>query len=172
MDQRHREFIPRDDIYLFNIGEAQQAWRCFGCRWIEELKEFGVDFTMVERNVLLKTVDRNWIDHIDAMDQLRKGISLRAYGQVDPVISYKKEGYDMFDEMIERIQRTTISILLKVKIQVQAAPPAPVQPAPAPAQPAQPASPAPARPANPAPVYRRQMPEPLSNMSSSQNKND
>ena len=40
MDQRHREFIPRDDIYLFNIGEAQQAWRCFGCHWIEELKEF------------------------------------------------------------------------------------------------------------------------------------
>ena len=139
---------------------------------IEELKEIGVDFSLIERNVLLKTVDRNWIDHIDAMDQLRKGISLRAYGQVDPVISYKKEGYDMFDEMIERIQRTTISVLLKVKIQVQAAPPAPVQPAPAPAQPAQPASPAPARPANPAPVYRRQMPEPLSNMSSSQNKKD
>ena len=130
---------------------------------IEELKELGVDFSLVERNVLLKTVDRNWIDHIDAMDQLRKGISLRAYGQVDPVIAYKKEGFDMFDEMIERIQRTTISILLKVKIQVQPAPTVPVSPAPAPA---------PARPASPAPVYRRQMPEPLSNMSSSNQKKD
>ena len=70
---------------------------------IEELKEMGVDFHDVERRVLLMTVDRNWIDHIDAMDQLRKGIGLRAYGQVDPVISYKKEGFDMFDEMVERI---------------------------------------------------------------------
>ncbi len=122
---------------------------------IEELKELGVDFSLIERNILLKTVDRNWIDHIDAMDQLRKGISLRAFGQVDPVISYKKEGFDMFDEMIERIQRTTISILLKVKIQIQPAQPAP-QPTPV----------KPVRPAPAAPTYRRQMPEPLSNMSS------
>ncbi len=125
---------------------------------IAELKEMGVDFSMVERNVLLKTVDRNWIDHIDAMDQLRKGISLRAYGQVDPVISYKKEGYDMFEEMIARIQRTTISILLKVKLQIQPAPaPAPQQRAPQPA------------PAAPAKTYKRQMPAPLSSMSSFKN---
>ncbi len=121
---------------------------------IAELKELGVDFSLIERNVLLKTVDRNWIDHIDAMDQLRKGIGLRAYGQVDPVISYKKEGYDMFEEMIERIQRTTISILLKVKIQLQ---PAPVQQTAKPA-----AAPAPA----PSRVFKRQMPSPLSSMSS------
>ena len=143
---------------------------------IEELKAFGVDFSLIERNVLLKTVDRNWIDHIDAMDQLRKGISLRAYGQVDPVISYKKEGYDMFDEMIARIQRTTISILLKVKIQMQPAPTAPSAPA-APAAPATPtAAPAPApeqvKTEAPKPTYRRQMPEPLSNMSSSNVKKD
>ncbi len=127
---------------------------------IAELKEMGIDFSLIERNVLLKTVDRNWIDHIDAMDQLRKGISLRAYGQVDPIISYKKEGFDMFEEMVARIQRTTISILLKVKLQIQPAPaPQPAQPAPAAAQPA----PAPAK------VYKRQMPEPLSNMSSFKN---
>ncbi len=125
---------------------------------IEELKAMGVDFSLIERNVLLKTVDRNWIDHIDAMDQLRKGISLRAYGQVDPIISYKKEGFDMFDEMIERIQRTTISVLLKVRIQIQPAQPAP-QPAPAPAQSAPQAAPA-------AKTYRRLMPSPLSSMSS------
>ncbi len=94
---------------------------------IAELKEQGVDFSNVERRVLLMTVDRNWIDHIDAMDQLRKGISLRAFGQVDPIISYKKEGYDMFDEMVARIQRTTISILLKVKVEIR---PAPVMTAP------------------------------------------
>ncbi len=126
---------------------------------IEELKEMGVDFSLIERNVLLKTVDRNWIDHIDAMDQLRKGISLRAYGQVDPIISYKQEGYDMFEEMIARIQRTTISVLLKVRIQIQ--------PAPAPVAPAAPVAPsAPAAPSS-APKYRRLMPTPLSDMSSS-----
>ncbi len=124
---------------------------------IAELKEMGVDFSMIERNVLLKTVDRNWIDHIDAMDQLRKGISLRAYGQVDPVISYKQEGYEMFDDMIHRIQRSTIGVLLKVKIQIQ---PAPIQVQKA-------ASARPAQPAQPAPrTYKRQMPEPLSNMAS------
>ncbi len=137
---------------------------------IEGLKEMGVDFHTVERRVLLMTVDRNWIDHIDAMDQLRKGISLRAFGQVDPVISYKKEGFDMFDEMIERIQRTTISTLLKVKVEVRPAP----APAPTPvaaqntnaapmAQTNAQNAPAQERAARP---FRRQMPAPLSSMSS------
>ena len=129
-------------------------------RKIAELKEVGVDFSQIERRVLLMTVDRNWIDHIDAMDQLRKGISLRAYGQVDPVISYKQEGFDMFDEMIERIQRTTISTLLKVKIELRPAPsaqPAPTQNAGANGAPAQ---------AAPQRKFKRQMPTSLSNMSS------
>ncbi len=64
----------------------------------------------------MRSVDRNWIDHIDAMDQLRKGIGLRGYAQQDPVISYKQEGYEMFEEMIDRIQTTTISRLLKGRI--------------------------------------------------------
>jgi hypothetical protein len=74
------------------------------------------DYHQVERNELLRAVDKNWIDHIDAMDQLRKGIGLRGYAQQDPVIAYKQEGHDMFEEMIERIQTTTISRLLKGKI--------------------------------------------------------
>ena len=130
---------------------------------IEELKEMGVDFYAMERRVLLMNVDRNWIDHIDAMDQLRKGISLRAYGQVDPIISYKKEGYDMFDEMIARIQRMTISVLLKAKIEVRTAPQA--KPAePANARPAQTLPNNPARPA--ARPFRRQMPTPITQMTS------
>ena len=76
-----------------------------------------VDYHQIERNELLMAVDRNWIDHIDAMDQLRKGIGLRGYAQQDPVIAYKQEGFDMFDEMIDRIQTTTISRLLKGRIQ-------------------------------------------------------
>ena len=136
---------------------------------IEELKEMGIDFGAVERRVLLMTVDRNWIDHIDAMDQLRKGISLRAYGQVDPIISYKQEGFDMFDEMIARIQRTTISTLLKVKVEARPAPVQRVNAAPmaasngASAQPAQPTQPK--QTAAPRP-FRRQMPEPITNMTS------
>ena len=127
---------------------------------IEELKALGVDFHNAERQVLLMTVDRNWIDHIDAMDQLRKGIGLRAYGQVDPVIAYKKEGFDMFDEMVERIQRTTISVLLKVKVEMRPAQPTqPTRPAPAPTQTAQQTARKP---------LRRQMPVPLSAMSSNQ----
>ena len=75
-----------------------------------------VDYHQIERNELLRAVDRNWIDHIDAMDQLRKGIGLRGYAQQDPVIAYKQEGYEMFTEMIERVQTTTITRLLKGKI--------------------------------------------------------
>ena len=126
---------------------------------IEELKELGVDFYSVERRVLLMTVDRNWIDHIDAMDQLRKGISLRAYGQVDPVISYKQEGSAMFEELVERIQRTTVSVLLKVRIEGRPTP----APAPAPAPAAMPAAAPAATPAASAPAptrtFRRQMPD-------------
>ena len=75
-----------------------------------------VDFYQIERDELLRAVDRYWIDHIDAMDQLRKGIGLRGYAQQDPVIAYKEEGHEMFDEMIERIQTTTITRLLKGRI--------------------------------------------------------
>ena len=132
---------------------------------IERYKEIGFDFSLVERQILLGTVDSNWIDHIDAMDQLRKGISLRAYGQVDPIISYKKEGFEMFDEMIARIQRTVISRLLKVEIRFTEAP------QPAPAKAATPAqtpknTQAPAQAAAPARVFRRQMPTPMTQMSS------
>ncbi len=132
---------------------------------IADLKEIGVDFSQIERRVLLMTVDRNWIDHIDAMDQLRKGISLRAFGHVDPIISYKKEGFDMFDEMVERIQRTTISTLLKVRVEVRAQP-APTASAPAPAQNGNAPAPSARRP------FRRQMPSPLSSMSSQQKNNN
>ncbi|MDE7439887.1 MAG: hypothetical protein K2N23_05225, partial [Clostridia bacterium] len=88
-----------------------------------------VDYYQIERNELLRAVDRNWIDHIDAMDQLRKGIGLRGYAQQDPVIAYKQEGYDMFMEMINRIQTTTISRLLKGRI-VRVQPGRPMPPRP------------------------------------------
>lgn len=89
---------------------------------VEFKEEYNIDYKDLERRILLQNVDKNWIDHIDAMDQLRKGIGLRAYGQTDPVIAYKQEGFEMFDEMVGRIQRTTITILLKIKVEVKGAP--------------------------------------------------
>ena len=70
-----------------------------------------------ERVITLKVVDRKWMDHIDAMDQLRQGIGLRAYGQRDPVLEYQSEGYEMFQEMISSIQEEVVSLLYHVRVQ-------------------------------------------------------
>lgn len=78
-------------------------------------EEFGYDtFREVERIVLLKTVDTLWMDHIDAMDQLRQGIGLRAMGNEDPVRAYQIEGFDMFEELIETIKTDTVKMLFRV----------------------------------------------------------
>ena len=61
-----------------------------------------------ERVALLGAVDRRWMDHIDAMTELRDGIGLRAYGQKNPIVEYKREGYDMFEEMVHLIQEDTL----------------------------------------------------------------
>ncbi len=84
---------------------------------IARYKEEGIDFYEIEKIVLLKNIDNKWIDHIDAMDQLRKGISLRSYGQVDPVLEYKKEGYEMFEDLTASIQEDTATLLLKAELQ-------------------------------------------------------
>ena len=68
-----------------------------------------------ERNVLLRTIDLKWMDHIDDMDQLRQGIGLQAYAQKDPLVEYKMAGYDMFDDLIASIQETTVRILFYTK---------------------------------------------------------
>ncbi len=70
----------------------------------------------LERVVILKVVDQKWMDHIDAMDQLRQGIGLRAYGQRDPVIEYKFEGYEMFEAMVNSIQEDVLKILFHAKV--------------------------------------------------------
>ena len=70
----------------------------------------------LERVILLRVVDEYWMDHIDAMSELRQGIGLRAYGQSDPVVEYKREGYDMFEEMIAAIQEETLRRLYSARI--------------------------------------------------------
>ncbi len=120
-------FVTREKLEKWDYETAiqkisQKTEKCYEEKIANIQAQAPIDFSDVERRFLLRVVDSNWIDHIDAMDQLRKGIGLRAYGQTDPVISYKQEGFAMFDEMVERIQERTIAMLLKVQLQVQERP--------------------------------------------------
>ncbi|MDO4199989.1 MAG: preprotein translocase subunit SecA [Clostridia bacterium] len=73
----------------------------------------------LERVVLLSNVDEQWMDHIDAMEELKRGINLRAYGQRDPIVEYRVEGFEMFDAMIEAIKENTVRVLLSFKINME-----------------------------------------------------
>ncbi|MCQ2478275.1 MAG: SEC-C domain-containing protein, partial [Clostridia bacterium] len=80
-------------------------------------KEFGFDLMReIERVMLLRSVDTNWMDHIDSMDQLRQGIGLRAYGQHDPVVEYRNESYDMFSAMTDTIREQTAKLVMTVHV--------------------------------------------------------
>ena len=74
-------------------------------------------FREIERVVLLRVIDRKWMDHIDDMAQLRQGIGLQAYGQKDPIVEYKMAGFDMFDDMISAIQEDTVRLLYHVQVE-------------------------------------------------------
>ena len=76
----------------------------------EQLREF-------ERIILLRVIDRKWMDHIDDMDQLRQGIGLQAYGQRDPLVEYRVSGFDMFDEMTAGIKEETVKVLMHIQVQ-------------------------------------------------------
>ncbi len=71
----------------------------------------------IERVIILKVTDRRWMDHIDDMDQLRQGIGLQAFGQRDPVVEYRLQGYDMFNDMTESIREETVKMLMHVRIE-------------------------------------------------------
>lgn len=84
-------------------------------KYLEKEEDFGEEkFREIERVALLQNVDQKWMDHIDAMDQLRKGIGLRAVGQTDPVRAYAEEGFDMFEAMNESIKEDTVKMLYHV----------------------------------------------------------
>ncbi len=86
-------------------------------------EEYGSDVMReLERVVLLKVVDTKWMAHIDDMNELKKGIGLRAYGQQNPVVEYRYEGFEMFDAMVASIQEDTVRMLLTVKLQKNQAP--------------------------------------------------
>ena len=86
-----------------------------------EISAAGADIREIERIVLLRSVDSHWMDHIDAMDQLKQGIGLRAYAQSDPVNAYTSEGFDMFDAMVAEIRDETVRVMYRVQVK---APPA------------------------------------------------
>lgn len=83
----------------------------------ERLKEIG-EQTMkeLEKAIMLRVVDSKWMDHLDAMDALKEGINLRAYGQKNPLVEYKFEAYEMFEEMIESIKRTVVTFLYHIQV--------------------------------------------------------
>ncbi len=100
---------PKDVVEML-YGRAQQILAA-------REAEYGAPIMReLERVVLLKNVDRLWMDHIDAMEELKRGIGLRAYAQRDPVVEYRIEGYDMFEEMIHEIRDDTARMILSVRI--------------------------------------------------------
>ncbi|WP_455104119.1 preprotein translocase subunit SecA [Peptostreptococcus sp.] len=121
----YRKYLPGGVIDYLNFAEmtSSEALEATYERLLAlytEKEEFIGSERMreVERVILLQSVDNHWIDHIDAMDQLRQGIGLRAIGQIDPVIAYKMEGFDMFDEMNKLIREDTVSYLFNIQIEV------------------------------------------------------
>ena len=88
----------------------------------KEFSEHEIDMREVERVMLLRSVDERWMDHIDAMDQLRQGIGLRAMGSKDPVVEYRNEGFDMFDEMVAQIRDDTARRIYHTVLRTNAQP--------------------------------------------------
>jgi len=95
---------------------------------IAEIKKLGLDFSIVERDMLLRVVDKFWTDHIDSMNTLRNEIGVMAYGQKDPIVAYKQQGFEMFDNMISEIREYTASALFKSKIRINVVPSQPKGP--------------------------------------------
>lgn len=122
-----RSIIPVKKIKL----SEEQVKHITKAELIQQLKEEAVkvyeakeaefpdqdNIREVERVILLKVIDRKWMDHIDDMDQLRQGIGLQAYGQRDPVVEYKFAGFDMFDAMIDAITEETVKALTHIQIE-------------------------------------------------------
>ena len=100
--------MSRDDIAQTLLEKAE-------ARYEAQRQLFGESFEEIERVVLLRNVDTLWMDHIDAMEELKRGIGLRGYAQQDPVVAYRLEGVEMFDQMIEGIKENTVKMLLTIR---------------------------------------------------------
>jgi len=127
LDYYHKVFLPKnltlfkkEDIEKLNHKNAIEIIKSTSNELYSlkeaEIETAGQSMRDIERILLLRVVDQKWMAHIDAMDQLRQGIGLRAYGHRDPIVEYRREGFDMFEEMIHEIQDDTVSMIFHVKI--------------------------------------------------------
>lgn len=126
-DYFYKIFLPRGEK-LFKPDEIEDLTQAKAKKKIldlahhyyklkeEEITRGGQSMREIERILLLRAVDQKWMAHIDAMDQLRQGIGLRALGQRDPIIEFRREGFDMFEEMIREIQQDTLMMIYHVKL--------------------------------------------------------
>lgn len=109
------EDLSREDIIDKAESMAENRYE----QRTEDLKKVGVDIRDIERFAMLRSVDRHWMDHIDAMDQLKQGISLRSMAQRDPLQEFTMESYDMFEEMNRCIQEDTVRLAFNIAVNVQ-----------------------------------------------------
>ncbi len=123
---KETNFITQDKLEKWDYGFlvekcVEKTIECYEAK-IAAAKEMGVDFSVFERDILLMVVDKYWVSHIDAMDKLKRGISLRSYANEDPIHAYKKEGMEMYEEMTMSIQEETVRILLNANVTVEQRP--------------------------------------------------
>ncbi len=116
-------WLTTEDDFADGIDDRDEAREMLTKRGEERYaareEELGELMPLLERKVLLDNVDAKWMDHLDAMDELKRGIGLRAYGQKDPVVAFRFESYDMFDDMTAQIRHDTIRMLLTVKVKTE-----------------------------------------------------
>ena len=139
--KQEREDLRKEDVEKFLQDRVMELYNA------KEAEVSPQIMRELERVILLTNVDNKWMNHIDAMDELKKGIGLRSMGQKDPVVEYRFEGFAMFDEMIASIREDTVRMLLTVKVRVEVQQPAgeaPKEaPKPTPVMPAMPSTPTP-----------------------------
>ncbi len=111
-------FDTPEDLANTSANEVAEKLKAMAHKTYEEREnEFGSDIMrQIERAMLLRSVDTNWMDHIDNMDDLRQGIGLRAYGQHDPIVAYRNESYDMFSAMTDAIREQTAKLVMTVRV--------------------------------------------------------
>ena len=117
-----KDNVTVEEIQGKNADEVAQycSDRIF-TQYDEKIKDVRDQFTQFEKTIVLRNMDRNWIEHIDMMDKLRNGIHLRSYAQNNPLQAYIEEGYQMFEEMQGRIAREVVFFALKIQIERKAA---------------------------------------------------
>lgn len=112
------DLVEGMDVEMLAKQVAEHAQEVYDKK-CAETAEVGFNFEVVERSFLLRVVDSLWMDHIDYMNMLRNEIGLRAYGNHDPVIAYKEEGFELFDKMIQQIRTEVATFLLHAKVSIE-----------------------------------------------------